>query len=188
VRLSVSLGEEAAPLLAEIAGVLGRMAPDALDPLQGELPRAGRIVLYGQGRMGLVMQALAMRLYHLGFDAHVAGAMTAPPVGAGDLFLVNAASGDLPTGLALAASARSAGARVALITAARDSAAGRMSDLVLHLPAQTMSGGPGAPSAMPMGSQYELALFVLAELLVLRLATARGIDFAAMRARHANLL
>ena len=42
-------------------------------------------VLYGQGRTGLVMQALAMRLYHLGLDAHVAGAMTTPPVGAGDL-------------------------------------------------------------------------------------------------------
>ena len=183
-----SLRQEAGPILDEIAGVFESMPPDALDPLQSELLSAGRVVLYGQGRTGLMMQALAMRLYHLGLDAHVAGAMTTPPVGTGDLFLVNAASGDLPTGLALAASARSAGARVALITAAPDSPVGKVSDVIVHLPAQTMSGGPAGPSAMPMGSQYELALFVLGELLVLRLATARNVNWGSMRARHANLL
>jgi hypothetical protein len=39
-----------------------------------------------------------------------------------------------------------------------------------------------------MGSQYELALFAICEVLVLELMDARSVDFAAMRARHANLL
>jgi 6-phospho-3-hexuloisomerase len=183
-----SLRQEVGPILAEIAGVFESMPQDALDPLQAELLRAGRVVLCGQGRTGLIMQALAMRLYHLCLDAHVLGGMTTPPVGIGDLFLVNAASGDLPTGVALGASARSAGARVALITAAPDGPVGQVSDVIVHLPAQTMSGGPAVPSAMPMGSRYELALFFLSELLVLRLATARNVDSGSMRARHASLL
>jgi 6-phospho-3-hexuloisomerase len=77
------------------------MASDALDPLAEALSDARRIVLYGQGRTGLMMQAFVMRLYHLGLDAHMVGAMTTPPVGPGDLFVVNAATGDLATGLAL---------------------------------------------------------------------------------------
>jgi 6-phospho-3-hexuloisomerase len=136
------------------------------------------------------MQGLTMRLYHLGREAHFVGAMNAPPLGAGDLFLINAALGDLPTGLALIASAKKVAARVAVITAVSDSPAGRAADLILHLPAQTMADdtGDAVRSSMPMGSQYEAVLFVLCEALVLRLAERLGIGFAAMRNRHANLL
>jgi 6-phospho-3-hexuloisomerase len=179
-----------APLLAEIAAVLAAMPADALEPLASEIAAAGRILLYGQGRTGLVLQGLAMRLYHLGLDAHWTGGPTAPPVGGGDLFLVNAALGDLPTGLALIASARRAGARIALITAVPESPAGHAADLVLAIPAQTMADdqGDARRSIMPMGSQYEAALFILSEALVLRLAERLGVSFAEMRGRHANLL
>jgi len=62
--------------------------------------------------------------------------------------------------------------------------------MVLHVPAQTMANdlGEGERSIMPMGSQYELALFVVCELIVLELSRKLGVDFAAMRNRHANLL
>ena len=185
-----SLAARASPLLDEVRAVLAAMPERALDPLAEAIAAARRIALYGQGRTGLVMQALAMRLYHLGRDAHFVGAMNAPPLGERDLFLVNAALGNLPTGLALMDSARKAGARVALITAVPDSPAGRAADLVLHLPAQTMADdlAPVARSIMPMGSQYELALMVLFEILVLQLSQRLDVPFAAMRARHANLL
>jgi 6-phospho-3-hexuloisomerase len=184
------LSARAAPLLAEIGAVFARMPQDALLPLAQAIAAARRILLYGQGRTGLIMQALTMRLYHLGLDAHMAGTMTAPPLGSGDLFIVNAATGDLPTGIALMDTAKKAGARLALITARPESPAGNRADIILHLPAQTMATEPGlaSSSAMPMGSQYELALFVVGELLVLELSRALGVDFAAMRKRHANLL
>jgi 6-phospho-3-hexuloisomerase len=184
------LAARARALLAEVEGVVAAMPGDALEPLVKAIAAARRIALYGQGRTGLVMQGLTMRLYHLGREAHFVGAMNAPPLGPGDLFLVNAALGDLPTGLALIASARKAGARVAVITGVADSPAGRAADTILAIPAQTMANdtGPGARSAMPMGSQYEAVLFVLCEALVLRLAERLGIGFEAMRERHANLL
>lgn len=183
-----NLADEAAPLLAEVDAVARRMAASSLDGLVQALLEARKIVVYGQGRTGLVMQALTMRLHHLGLNAHSVGAMTTPPIGAGDLFLVNAATGDLPTGLALLGSARAAGARSAVITAVPDSPAGRGSDILLHLPAQTLADDVAGRSLMPMGSQYEMALFLVAELVVLRLAKALDLDFATLRARHANLL
>jgi 6-phospho-3-hexuloisomerase len=188
--MSNDLSATIRPLLAEMEAVAAAMPEDALDKLVTAIVAARRIALYGQGRTGLVMQGLTMRLYHLGRAAHFVGAMNAPPLGPGDLFLVNAALGDLPTGLALIASARQAGARIAAITAVPDSPAGRAADLVLHIPAQTMADdtGGGARSSMPMGSQYEAVLFLICEALVLRLAERLGIAFAAMRERHANLL
>jgi 6-phospho-3-hexuloisomerase len=188
--MSADLAALSRPLLAEVEAVIAAMPRTALEPLVAELLAARRVALYGQGRTGLVMQGLAMRLYHLGRDAHFVGAMNAPPLGPGDLFLVNAALGDLPTGLALIASARKTGARVAVITAVPDSPAGRAADVVLHIPGQTMANDSGAAarSRMPMGSQYEAVLFILCEALVLVLAERLGVSFARMRERHANML
>ena len=67
--------------------------PASLHALVEELASARRIVAYGVGREGLMMRALAMRLYHLGLDAHVVGDMSAPPVGPGDLLIVSAGPG-----------------------------------------------------------------------------------------------
>jgi len=184
-----ALSEGVAPLLAEIDTVFKRMRADALAPLVEAIAGADRILLYGQGRTGLVMQGLTMRLYHLGLDAHWVGAMSTPPLGPKGLFLVNAARADLPTALALMASAKKAGARTALIAGIERGPAHELADVALFLPAQTMvETNEGTNSAMPMGSQYEAALFFLCERLVLDLVQRLKTDFAAMQRRHANLL
>ena len=72
-----------------------------LGPVAAALAGAGRIACYGVGREGLMMKALAMRLYHLGLDAHVVGDMTAPPLGIGDVLMVSAGPGDFATVAAL---------------------------------------------------------------------------------------
>ncbi len=92
--------------LQELGGVFDRMAPEALEALVRELAQARRIVVAGAGRERLQVMGLAMRLYHLGLDAHVAGEMTCPPVGPGDLLLVTDGPGHLPGIAALMTGAR----------------------------------------------------------------------------------
>ena len=184
-----SLESEIAPLIREVTEVFARMPADALVPLVNAILAADRILLYGQGRTGLVMQGLTMRLYHLGLDAHWVGAMATPPLGTNGLFLVNAARADLPTALALMNSARNAGAKIALIAGIEQGPAHGLADIALYLPAQTMAESQHeAGSRMPMGSQYEAALFFLCERLVLDLVARLGTDFKAMQRRHTNLL
>ena len=84
--------------LVEIRSVFGRVAPGTADSMCGEILNARRIACYGVGREGLMMKALSMRLMHLGLDAHVAGDMTTPPVGQGDLLIASAGPGSF-TGL-----------------------------------------------------------------------------------------
>ena len=60
---------------------------------------------------------------------------------------------------------------------------------LITIPAQTMARdqGAGVTSALPMGSVYEGALFLLFEIMVLQLRDLRGSEPEAMRARHTNL-
>jgi 6-phospho-3-hexuloisomerase len=186
--MSGSLANQAHGALAEAGRVVGRLDEAAFDSFAQAITSAKRIALHGLGREGLQMQGLAMRLYHLGLDAHVVGEMTTPPVGAGDLLIVSAGPGYFTTIDALMKIAADAGAKTAVVTAQPAGGLARKADHVLHIPAQTMAddqGGKG--SVLPMGSLFELSMMLVFELLVLRLRQMVGESAASMRARHTNL-
>ncbi|OYX43074.1 MAG: Fe-S cluster assembly protein HesB [Rhodobacterales bacterium 32-67-9] len=165
--------------------------PDrARRPRPGEtlIAEAGRIMLHGCGREGLMLRAFAMRLHHLGLRVAVQGEMTAPPLGPGDLFVTSAGPGELSTVSALMSVARRAGARVLFLTAEPGAAAARSADQVLVIPAQTMARDlDRAGSVLPMGSLYEGAMFLLLETMVLQLRDRLGQSAEEMRARHTNM-
>lgn len=180
--------------LADRAADEIRLATRAVDPegmagMVEDLATAARVVCYGVGREGLMMRALAMRLYHMGLDAHVVGDMSCPPLGKGDLLVVSAGPGDFSTVRGLMGVAQGAGARVACVTAQPDGAVPQAADRVLVIPAQTMANDQGAAAAsvLPMGSLFEGAQYLTFELLILLLRDRLGVDPAAMRARHTNL-
>lgn len=159
-----------------------------LSALVEAIAKSRRIVAYGCGREGLMMRALAMRLYHLGCDVHVQGDMSCPPLGAGDLLLISSGPGRLSTVAALIGQARAGGARVACITAEPSGPDPQSSDLCLVIPVQTMARDQSAPtSVLPMGSVFEGAMFLIFELVVLALRPRLGETLETMRARHTNL-
>lgn len=194
--------------LADAGRVVERLDAGRFDSFAQAIASAQRIALHGLGREGLQMKGLAMRLAHLGRDAHVVGDMSLPPIGAGDLLIVSAGPGDFATVAALADIARKAGAKVAVVTAQPESNLARAADHVLHIPAQTMADDQGADdqgagdqgagdrgagdrgagvSVLPMGSLFELSMMLVFELLVLRLRDLLGETAETMRARHTNL-
>lgn len=198
-----SIADLARSALADADRVAARLDVGAFESFARAIAAAKRIALHGLGREGLQMKGLAMRLHHLGLDAHVVGDMTLPPIGAGDLFLASAGPGDFATIAALADIARKAGAKVAIVTAQPGSNLARAADHVLHIPAQTMADNLGADdlgaddlgaddrsadaSVLPMGSLFELSMMLVFELLVLRLRDMLGESAESMRARHTNL-
>lgn len=173
--------------LDELGGVFAQLDEPQVEAAVAALANANRIVLHGVGREGLQVRGLAMRLFHLGLQAAVVGDMTTPAVGPGDLLMVSAGPGAFSTILALMGEAAAAGARALVVTAQPGGEAARRADLVLCVPAQTMSDDLAGTSVLPMGSLYEGALYILFEVLVLRLRDRLGVTPAAMRARHTNL-
>ncbi|MGH7764979.1 MAG: 6-phospho-3-hexuloisomerase [Candidatus Dormibacteraceae bacterium] len=173
--------------LKELGAVLDAGAAPEVDTLCDEIQAAHRIACYGVGREGLMMGGLCMRLMHLGFDAHVVGDMTTPPIGQGDLLIVSAGPGAFSTVLALARVARAAGGRIAVVTAQPEGEAARQADAVIHIRAQTMADDRGGTSVLPMGSLYEAAMLIFFDIASIRLRERTGQTMEGMRSRHTNL-
>ena len=166
------------------------LAPDVLaqlGPVAEALAQAGRIACYGVGREGLMMKALAMRLYHLGLDAHVVGDMTTPPLGPGDLLMVSAGPGDFfdrrgvgrgGAGGGGAGDLRDGGTRRCRAARRRSGAAHPGAD---H---GRRSGRGGRPRSCRWARCSKALMFLVFEVLVLTLRDRLGIATEAMRANH----
>jgi 6-phospho-3-hexuloisomerase len=175
-------------VLGELGGVFTRIDEETPRRMTTAIIQARRIACHGVGREGLMMRALSMRLMHLGFDVHVVGEVTAPPLNAGDLLIVSAGPGDLPTVSTLMTVARNAGARIMLITAQPGGKAAQIADDVIVLPAQTMADdGEGSTSLLPMGSVFEIAMLLFFDLIALMLRDQTDQTADQMRRRHTNL-
>lgn len=175
--------------LEELASTFKKLDDNEVDHALDILVGAKKIVLFGCGRERLQMMGFAMRLFHMGLPVSVEGDMTTPPVGVGDLFLASVGPGDLSTAQALLAVARKAGATTMVLTAQPDGIASRFADFVLTIPAQTMANDQSGrqTSVLPMGSLYEGALFILFEVMVLKLKDRLKISADFMRSNHTNL-
>jgi 6-phospho-3-hexuloisomerase len=174
--------------LGDLATVFERLAPGAEDGLVDAIVAAKRIALYGAGREGLQIDGFAMRLAHMGRDAHLVGDMTTPPVGPNDLLIVSCGPGASNVGDALIRVAREAGANIAVVTAQPQGRTPASADVLFTIPAQTMASDRGGGlSVLPMGSLFETAQMILFELVILKLRDGLGETAETMRARHTNL-
>ncbi len=175
--------------LDELAGTFRKLNDADVDHALDMIAKAGKVVTFGCGRERLQVMGFAMRLFHMGLPVAVVGDMTTPPVGKGDLFLASVGPGDLSTAQALLDVARRAGATTLVITAQPDGLASSFADFVLTIPAQTMADDHGdkTSSVLPMGSNYEGALFILFEVMVLKLREKLSINPEFMRSNHTNL-
>lgn len=174
--------------LAELSGVFERIDDKAVDRAVAMIAEANNVIVFGGGRERLQIMGFAMRLFHLGRKVAVEGDMTTPAIGKGDLFIVTVGPGEISTALALLVIAKRAGATILVLTAQPKGRAAAFADFVLVVPAQTMADDQGpAVSVLPMGSLYEGALFVLFEVMILKLRALVDVDPEVMRANHTNL-
>lgn len=175
--------------LGELGAVLSRVDQGAVDQACRMLVDARRIVVYGCGREALQMKGLAMRLFHLGLPVSVVGDMTTPPLGERDVFFASSGPGETTTVLTLMKVAHGARAKNLLVTAQPKASAADLADFILVVPAQTMADDQGSQrtSVLPMGSVFEGAMFLLFEIMVLKLKGMLGVSAEAMRARHTNM-
>lgn len=177
-----------ATALAEIGAALESVDEAQVDAAVAAIAGAKTIALYGVGREGLQVKGFGMRLFHLGLRAAMVGDMTTPPIGEGDLLVVSAGPGAFSTVLGLMGVAHEAGAKTLVVTAQPDGEAAARADHVLVIPAQTMANDRGATAAaLPMGSVFEGAQYVLFELMILKLRDRLGVSLDLMRSNHTNL-
>jgi 6-phospho-3-hexuloisomerase len=180
-------GGETDRALQEIADAVHNVPDSQLDDVVDELLRARRIACYAGGREGLVMRGLVMRLFHAGLDVHYVGEMTCPAVGSGDLVVLSCGPGRISMVEALAGVAKRDGARVLYLTAQPQNPPADQADKVVTITAQTMADDRESAAVLPMGSAYEIGLFVLVDLVTNRVRKHRAESVDELRSRHTNL-
>jgi 6-phospho-3-hexuloisomerase len=173
--------------LQEIADAVRSVPDTEIDRIVDELLAARRIACYAGGREGLVMRGLVMRLFHAGLDVHYVGEMTCPAVGAGDLLVLSCGPGRISVVEALAGVAKRDGARLLYLTAQPKNPPAEQADRTVPLTAQTMADDQESTAVLPMGSAYEIAVFVLVDLITNRVRQRRTESVEDLRSRHTNL-
>lgn len=144
------------------------------------LIEANRVFFSGQGRSGLMSRAIAIRLMHIGLNVHVAGESSTPAISHGDVLVAVSASARTQATLMHMKTARSAGAKVALVSAVVSQS--DLADFVLPIPART-----AVPSKQHAGSLFEQSWLILGDLIAWRVQQRLGVPEEVLNARHANL-
>lgn len=179
--------DSSALVASEAARAVVAIDPGEAERLLAAVTAASRVFVLGQGRSGIALRALAMRLMHLGLRVHVVGEATSPAITAGDLLLSASGSGTTPSVLAAARSAVDAGAAVAAVTAAPHSPLASLTPTVLVIPAAAKRDRSGETSAQYAGSLFEQALWLTGDALFHALWVSSGLTAEELWARHSNL-
>jgi 6-phospho-3-hexuloisomerase len=174
-------------ILTEIGMALRGVSENEYLEFCSDIAGAGRIVCFGLGREGLAVRAFCMRLAHLGLDAHMAGDVTALPIGPGDLLVVTSGPGNLTLTRAMIEVGHRAGGRVTVVTAQPDGPDPEAADAVVVIPAQTMADDRESASVLPMGTAFEIAMGIFFDLAVIGIQDLTGQTNEDLRARHFNL-
>ena len=74
-------------ILSELERTLAAVSEPEIAAAQRMILTANRLFVMGAGRTGLALKMAAMRLMHLGLVVYVAGEVTTPAIGQGDLLL-----------------------------------------------------------------------------------------------------
>ncbi|MCL1796303.1 MAG: SIS domain-containing protein [Clostridia bacterium] len=175
-------------VVSEISQVFNRMDDASIRPLLESIKAHRRIFLLGGGREGLATRAFAMRLMHLGKEAHWIWDDTTPSIGKGDLMICACGSADVGHENHIVRLAKEAGGTVALLTAAQSGFLTRYADVVTIVPAHAYRAtGDFVKSEQLMGNLFEQILFLLYDILVMLLREELAIPRDEMVARHRNV-
>jgi 6-phospho-3-hexuloisomerase len=167
-------------ILEELSRNAAGVEQESIDRVVDTIRRARSVTLTGQGRSGYVAHMVAMRLMHLGIDAHAWGEATAPRVGEGAALIAVSGSGGTPVTMHFAQVAKDAGATLVAVVRSRRSPLGELADIIVEIPPRVASRQPG-------GSMFEQTALLTLDAVVL--GYAAGIPDAAARLadRHTNL-
>lgn len=178
--------------LGELNQVLGKMSDEDVRPLLEAIKKSTRIFLLGAGREGLSTREFAMRLMHLGKESHWVWDDTTPAVQEGDLFICACGSADVSHENIICDNAKKVGAELVLITPSSEGHLLEIADKVIKMPAMAYkavyhSQEEYVSTVQMMGNQFEQALLVFYDVIVMMLKEELQITNKEMEKRHRNV-
>ncbi|WP_316751440.1 6-phospho-3-hexuloisomerase [Pedobacter gandavensis] len=148
---------------------------------------ANNIFIIAAGRSGFAMRSAAMRLMHLGLNAHFVGETTTPAIKQGDLLIAASGSGTTSSIVKAAEKAKSVGATVVALSTQTTSLLANSADQLILIPAAEKEDHEGSRSRQYAGSLFEQFLLLLTDAVFQSLWKMDDTPNAELWTRHANL-
>lgn len=175
-------------IIREIETVLNQVEENKLAEIAGQLQKAKRIFVIGEGRSGLMAKSFAMRLMHLGATVYVVGETITPSIEEGDLLVAISGSGTTKNVVWTADMTLSLGCSVIAITTNPESPLAASATEILHVPAATKYRRENElKTIQPLGSLFDQCAHILFDTLCLQYSTLNKVDHNAALGRHSNL-
>ena len=177
-----------ATILEEIQHVAKAIDERQIVALADALLAAPRIFLTGEGRSGLMAQAFAMRLMHLGLTVYVIGETTTPAVKGKDTLVAVSGSGTTAGTVHIAEQSAEKGAAVYAVTTDPGSKLASLAARVLIVPAATKWRKAGeTQTSQPLGSLFDQCCHLALDAVCLEISQRKDISNDAARALHTNV-
>ena len=173
-------------IVAELKNASVQMPEEKIDQFIEAVDTHERIVVYGTGRSGLMLKALAMRLMQMGYQSYVVGETTTPSVGKGDLLIVASASGETQSVCSAADDGAKQGTDVLVITGSKESTLSRNHEPLIRIEAATKFSESKA-SIQPLGSLFEQMLLLIFDAVILKMSSKNADTNKKMAKRHASI-
>ncbi|MFR6311673.1 6-phospho-3-hexuloisomerase [Anaerofustis stercorihominis] len=176
-------------ILNELNEALLKVDQNEVYSLIEELNKAEKIFFIGVGRVMTMLQCIAKRLKHIGYDTYIVGETTEPPISDKDLLIVGSGSGStlIPSGIAK--KAKSFGAKIAHIGAIPNNPLKDITDVFVRIPVKSKQNLPDqVDSNQPMTSLFEQSLLLLGDTITLTILDMKDEPVnESMWSNHANL-
>lgn len=144
-----------------------------------------KIVVFGAGRVGLIMKTFSMRLNHLNLASNYLGEVSTPNTGKGDLLIVASGSGNTKSTLSICEIAKANNLDVICITSNDSSKIVKLSSSYILLNCQTKeTESKDRKSIQPMTTLFEQSLLIFLDSLVLNLMHVTNESHESMLSRH----
>lgn len=170
----------------ELKNASEQIAEEQIDQFIDAVRSHSRIFVYGTGRSGLMLKALAMRLMQIGCQSYVVGETTTPSVGRGDLLIVASASGETQSVCSAADDGVRQGADVLVVTGSKESTLSRKHKPLIRIEAATKFSESKA-SIQPLGSLFEQMLLLIFDAVILKMSAENEDTNKKMAQRHASI-
>jgi 6-phospho-3-hexuloisomerase len=159
----------------------------AVEQVIHQITTATKIFVTGEGRSGLIIRMLAMRLMHLGCQVYVVGETITPSIKEGDLLIACSGSGSTGNVCTIAAKAKKIGAHLIGVTTQLESPLGKMSDIAIKVAAAAKQDHSQEQSKQFSGSLFEQSTLVIFDALFHVLAQKLNKSTETLWALHTNL-
>ena len=199
MKYGVSVQNMMSLMASRIDSIAQKIPAAQVDAFLEAILNANRIYVMGAGRSGLVAKSFAMRLMHTGFTAYVVGETITPAIGEDDLIIAFSGSGNTKTIGDIAETAKSLGAKVALISSNPQSRIGNVADFVIEIETQRDPVTCDAHeyeirqmlgehrSFAPLGTIFETSSLMFGDAVISTFMDMKKIEEADLKRRHTNM-